>query len=123
MQYRAFGNTSLEVSVLGYGCGAVGGLMVRGEHRDMIRTVQYALESGINYFDTARMYGDGLSEIHTGAVLRELGAHDALVGTKVRLSAVEFDNIFPQFQDTRFFREVKENGETFFRIENSCKDA
>ena len=93
MEYRAFGNTGLDVSVLGYGCGAVGGLMVRGEHRDMLRTVEYALESGINYFDTARMYGDGLSEIHTGAILRELGAHDALVGTKVRLSAAEFGNI------------------------------
>ena len=69
MQYRAFGSTGLEVSVLGFGCGAVGGLMVRGEHRDMLRTVEYALESGINYFDTARMYGDGLSEIHTGAIL------------------------------------------------------
>jgi len=93
MQYRAYGNTGLKVSVLGYGCGAVGGLMVRGEHKDMIRTVEYALESGINYFDTARMYGDGLSEITTGAVLRELGAHDALVGTKVRLSEAEFANI------------------------------
>jgi len=93
MQYRAFGNTGLEVSVLGYGCGAVGGLMVRGEHRDMLRTVEYALESGVNYFDTARMYGDGLSEVHTGAILRELGAYDALVGTKVRLSAAEFGNI------------------------------
>ena len=93
MQYRAYGDTGLEVSVLGYGCGAVGGLMVRGEHKDMIRTVEYALESGINYFDTARMYGDGLSEITTGAVLRELGAHDALVGTKVRLSEAEFANL------------------------------
>ncbi|MCH8186159.1 MAG: aldo/keto reductase [Chloroflexi bacterium] len=93
MQRRAFGNTGLQVSVLGFGCGAVGGLMVRGEHRDMFRSVEYALQSGINYFDTARMYGDGLSEIHTGAVLRELGAKDALVGTKVRLSAADFDNI------------------------------
>ena len=67
--------------------------MVRGEHRDMFRSIEYALESGINYFDTARMYGDGLSEIHTGAILRELGAKDALVGTKVRLSAAEFDDI------------------------------
>ena len=89
MQHRAFGNTGLQVSVLGFGCGAVGGLMVRGEHRDMFRSVEYALQSGINYFDTARMYGDGLSEIHTGAILRELGAKDALVGTKVRLTKVD----------------------------------
>ena len=67
--------------------------MVRGEHHDMLRSVDYALESGINYFDTARMYGDGLSEVHTGAVLRELQAKDALIGTKVRLSADEFDDI------------------------------
>jgi len=93
MQYRHFGNTGVDVSILGFGCGAVGGLMVRGEHRDMLRTVEFALDSGINYFDTARMYGDGLSEIHTGAILRELGADEALVGTKVRLSAAEFDNI------------------------------
>ncbi len=93
MQYRAFGNTGLQVSILGFGCGSVGGLMVRGEHKDMLRSVEYALESGINYFDSARMYGDGLSEIHTGAILRELGAQEALVGTKVRLSAAEFDDI------------------------------
>ncbi len=93
MEYREYGNTGVKVSVLGYGCGAVGGLMVRGEHKDMLRTVEYALESGINYFDTARMYGDGLSEVHTGAILRELGADDALVGTKVRLAASEFENI------------------------------
>jgi len=93
MEYRDYGNTGLKVSVLSYGCGAVGGLMVRGEHRDMLRTVAYALESGINYFDTARMYGDGLSEVHTGAILRELGADDALIGTKVRLAESEFGSI------------------------------
>ena len=67
--------------------------MVRGEHDQMIRSVNYALNAGINYFDTARMYGDGLSEIHTGAVLRELKATEALIGTKVRVSNCEIDEI------------------------------
>ena len=70
MQYRRFGNTDIDVSVLGFGCGAVGGLMVRGQHEEMIRSVEHALEHGVNYFDTARMYVDGLSEINTGSVLR-----------------------------------------------------
>ena len=93
MVYSRFGSTDIDVSVLGFGCGAVGGLMVRGEHEDMIRSVEYALEHGVNYFDTARMYGDGLSEIHTGAILREIGASDAIVGTKVRLSPSEYSDI------------------------------
>ena len=93
MEYRRFGGTGINVSVLGFGCGAVGGLMVRGQHADMVRSVEYALEHGINYFDTARMYGDGLSEIHTGAVLREIGATEAIVGTKVKLSPSDFTDI------------------------------
>ncbi len=93
MQYRRFGNTDIDVSVLGFGCGAVGGLMVRGQHEEMIRSVEHALEHGINYFDTARMYGDGLSEIHTGAVLREIGASEVVVGTKVKLSPSDYMDI------------------------------
>ena len=93
MEYRQFGELDLYVSVLGFGCGAVGGLMVRGEHEQMIRSVDYALNAGINYFDTARMYGDGLSEIHTGAVLRELNATEVLIGTKVRIGNYEMGEI------------------------------
>src|SRR5262245_33030217 len=57
MEKRRFGRTGLDVSVLGFGCGAVGGLMVKGEPADQERAVSRALELGINYFDTAQMYG------------------------------------------------------------------
>ena len=81
MERRALGRTGLEVSVLGFGCGAVGGLMVRGEAREQVRAVERALELGITYFDTAPSYGDGASETNLGRVLREL--RPALVlGTK-----------------------------------------
>ena len=86
LDYRKFGKTDLDISVLGFGCGAVGGLMVRGEHKDMLKTVEFALEAGINYFDTARAYGDGLSEIHLGALLRELGSPNVIIGTKIKLN-------------------------------------
>jgi aryl-alcohol dehydrogenase-like predicted oxidoreductase len=58
----------------------------------MLRTVERAIELGVNYFDTASIYGDGKSESSLGAVLRELGV-DALVGTKVRLSAFDMGRI------------------------------
>lgn len=88
MEARALGNTGLRVSALGFGCGAVGGLMVRGEFADQLAAVRRALEAGITYFDTAAMYGNGRSEENLGRVLRELNAWDrVVVGTKVRLDA------------------------------------
>jgi len=62
MQTRTLGRTGLEVSGLGFGCGAVGGLMIKGAAADQERAVARALELGINYFDTAAMYGNGESE-------------------------------------------------------------
>jgi aryl-alcohol dehydrogenase-like predicted oxidoreductase len=84
MEKRAFGRTGLSVSVLGLGCGAVGGLMVRGDPADQERAVARAMEAGINYLDTAAMYGNGRSEENLGRVLGKLKTA-ALVGTKVRL--------------------------------------
>jgi L-galactose dehydrogenase/L-glyceraldehyde 3-phosphate reductase len=84
MQTRTLGRTGLTVSVLGFGCGAVGGLMVRGDPADQERAVGRALERGVNYFDTAPLYGDGQSETNLGRVLARLKP-DVLVGTKVRV--------------------------------------
>ena len=92
MKCRMLGRTGLEVSELGFGCGSVGGLLVRGEYPMMRRAVARALELGITYFDTAPLYGVGQSEVNLGAVLRELGA-DPIVGTKVRLEPPDLDRV------------------------------
>jgi aryl-alcohol dehydrogenase-like predicted oxidoreductase len=86
MEYRVLGRTNLRVSVLGFGCGNVGGLMVRGSRAERERAVGRALELGVNFFDTAPAYGDGVSEEHLGETLEALGAR-CLVATKVRLGA------------------------------------
>ena len=94
MDQRRLGQTGLSVSTLGFGCGNVGGLMVRGTHEQQVEAVKIALEAGITYFDTAPLYGDGLSETHTGAVLTELGVWDDIVlGTKVRLKAEDLSDL------------------------------
>lgn len=84
MERRVFGRTGLKLGVLGFGCGAVGGLMVRGSAADQERAVARAIEAGVNYFDTAPDYGSGESEKVLGRVLRAVKA-DVVVGTKVRL--------------------------------------
>jgi len=86
MEYRDLGKTGLRVSTLGFGCGNVGGLMVRGTPAERERAVARAIELGINYFDTAPSYGDGVSERNLGQALRALNA-PVYVGTKFRLSA------------------------------------
>jgi aryl-alcohol dehydrogenase-like predicted oxidoreductase len=93
MEMREFGRTGLQLSVLGFGCGAVGGLMVRGDRRDQERTVARALAVGVNYFDTAVQYGDGESEKNLGRILQNLKPANAIVGTKVRLPSVQFGHI------------------------------
>jgi aryl-alcohol dehydrogenase-like predicted oxidoreductase len=58
----------------------------------MLQVVARAVELGINYFDTAALYGDGKSETNLGAVLAELGL-DVIVGTKVQLKSNDFADI------------------------------
>ncbi|HMG79098.1 MAG TPA: aldo/keto reductase [Xanthobacteraceae bacterium] len=93
MEMRVYGRTGMQLSVLGFGCGAVGGLMVRGDPRDQERAIARALAVGVNYFDTAVQYGDGESEKNLGRILQTLKPANAVVGTKVRLPGAEFGRI------------------------------
>ena len=93
MQLRVFGRTGMQLSMLGFGCGAVGGLMVRGDPADQERTIARAIAAGVNYFDTAVQYGDGESEKNLGRVLQTLKPANVIVGTKVRLPPGEFGRI------------------------------
>jgi len=93
MQYRTFGRTGLQLSVLGFGCGAVGGFMVRGDPAEQERTIAHAMESGVNYFDTAVQYGNGESEKNLGRILQKLKPASIAVGTKVRLQPDTFGRV------------------------------
>src|SRR3990172_2229381 len=72
MKYRVLGRTGLQVSEIGFGCGAVGGLIIRAPLKERLTAVNRALELGINYFDTAAAYGNGQSEENLGEVLKSV---------------------------------------------------
>ena len=93
MEMRVFGRTGMRLSILGFGCGAVGGLMVRGDPRDQERTIARAIAAGVNYFDTAVQYGNGELEKNLGRILQKLKPSDVAVGTKVRLPSGDFHRI------------------------------
>jgi len=92
MNYRTLGRTGLQVSEIGFGCGNIGGLLDRGTHEDQVIAVNRAQQLGINYFDTAPVYGDGKSELNLGRVLAGLKPN-VILATKVRLVADDLKDV------------------------------
>lgn len=90
METRIFGRSGLRLSILGFGCGAVGGLMVRGSPADQDRAIGLALDAGINYFDTAVQYGNGVSETNLGRIMAARKPPGVAVATKVRIPSANF---------------------------------
>jgi aryl-alcohol dehydrogenase-like predicted oxidoreductase len=72
MEKRALGRTGLPVSVLGYGAWGIGQTMwVGAEDSESLRALRRAIEEGVNFIDTALVYGDGHSEVLVGQAVRE----------------------------------------------------
>ncbi len=84
MDYRKLGNTDMEVSVLALGCWPFAGGSTWGhqDDADSIAAVHAALAAGINFFDTAEVYGEGRSERVLGQGLAGR-RQEAIVATKV----------------------------------------
>jgi len=82
MEYIRLGLTETYVSRIAFGCAAIGGYDYgKVNDRESIRAVRKALDLGINFFDTADVYGFG----HSEEILAEaLGAerHNVIIGTK-----------------------------------------
>ncbi len=92
MDKMRFGRTALDVSRLTFGCGAVGGLMTKGEAGDQDRAVAWARDNGINHFDTAPSYGNTVSETNLGRALGK-NRDGIIVSTKVGLSPDDLKDV------------------------------
>ncbi|SDZ22835.1 Predicted oxidoreductase [Evansella caseinilytica] len=62
MKYRQLGNTDLIISELSFGTWAIGGSWGRTDDAEALAGLHRAMEAGVNFFDTADVYGDGHSE-------------------------------------------------------------
>ena len=62
MQYRELGRTGWKVSTVSFGAWAIGGSWGQTDEADAMATLHRALDLGVNFFDTADVYGDGRSE-------------------------------------------------------------
>jgi len=90
MQYRKFGNTDLVASEIGFGAWAIGGGAMIGstaigwgdtDDNVSIKAIHTALDAGINFFDTADIYGLGHSEELLGKIIGN--KREVIIATKV----------------------------------------
>ena len=88
MQYRTLGFSGLKISVIGLGTWAIGGGDWKfgwgdQDEQEAIDTIVRAVDLGINWIDTAAIYGEGRSEVLVAKALRQIPAADRpLIATK-----------------------------------------
>jgi L-glyceraldehyde 3-phosphate reductase len=88
MQKRRFGRTGLEVPIITYGGGWVGGLIIRANEEVRERVLNQAIAAGIDWIDTAAAYGNGASETVLGEWLSKLSpAQRPRISTKFNIDA------------------------------------
>src|SRR5512136_720977 len=71
MEYRELGRTGWKVSAISFGAWAIGGTWGPVEDKDSLAALNRAVDLGVNFFDTADVYGDGRSERLLARLRRE----------------------------------------------------
>lgn len=94
MKYHDLGNTGLKLSHLSFGCGPLGGVYGEFFEEEAIETVREAIRKGVNYFDTAPAYGQGVSETVLGKALAGVPRQAYYISTKVSRYGKEWSNMF-----------------------------
>ena len=82
MQKRVFGRTGRQVGEIGFGAWAIGGAWGRTDDAESMAALHAALDAGLDFIDTADVYGDGHSERLIARVLKERGGPRPFVATK-----------------------------------------
>jgi len=81
MQYRTLGRTGFQVSAISFGAWAIGGSWGEVDDRESLASLHRAVDLGVNFFDTADVYGDGRSERLLARLKRER-SEEIIVATK-----------------------------------------
>src|SRR5688500_16780014 len=92
MRKNLLGRTGLMISEIAFGAGDTGGMLIRGGDTEAVRALNRALAVGINWIDTAALYGKGASEATIGRHINALKPQPQ-VSTKVRIEREEMNDI------------------------------
>src|SRR5436190_7072220 len=92
MRKVLLGRTGLEISELAFGGGVTGGILINADEPTRYNALKRAVEAGINWIDTAPIYGSGESERTIGRHWQSLSS-GLNISTKVRLEAGDVNDI------------------------------
>ena len=92
LEKAALGRSGLQVTRLGLGCAAIGGLYGDIPDDQATQVVHKALDLGLNLFDTAPLYGSGKSEERLGRALRDVPRDSYVLASKVGRLLVASDD-------------------------------
>ena len=96
MKKNRLGRTELKVSQIVLGGGWVGGLFIDPDLSIMEKALVKAINSGINWIDTAESYSEGESEKNIGLLLSSIKKNNIYISSKARLEPISSETIFSQ---------------------------
>src|SRR5262245_6244606 len=82
MHYRTLGRTGMQVSAISFGAWAIGGFWGAVDDEESMRALHAAVDAGVNFIDTADVYGDGRSERLIARLRRQRPGETLYVATK-----------------------------------------
>ncbi len=82
MEYRQLGRTDMKVSAISFGAWAIGGTWGPVQDEESMKALHAAIDAGVNFVDTADVYGDGRSERLVARLRRERKGETIFVATK-----------------------------------------
>lgn len=72
MKYKKLGNSNIEISAIGLGCMGMSEFYGKGDDAESINVIHKAVDNGINFLDTADMYGVGKNEELVGKAIKDI---------------------------------------------------
>lgn len=120
MKKRRFGRSGLQVSQVVFGAGYVGGILVLADDDTKRRALRRALDAGINWIDTAPLYGQGRSEQALGWLLAEVKHKKPYLSTKVRLDLGRLGDIPGEIERSLYesLRRLKRDSVDLLQLHN-----
>jgi len=124
MRKNFLGRTGLEISEIAFGGGDTGGILIKGDETTRITALTRTVKAGVNWIDTAALYGNGASEEAIGRHLAALSPRP-YVSTKVRVERADLFDLRGAIERslTASLKRLRTDRVALFQLHNQLGEA